>query len=89
MSFAFDTLAYARKLRDAKVPPEQAEAMADALTSAIRDNVAPRADLLKIENSLESVKAEVMLHRWLFGAMLALQLATLGAVITLFARLVR
>ena len=84
MSFAFDTLAYARKLRDAKVPQEQAEAMADALAQTFNapNGVATKSDIARLE-------AEVMLHRWLFGAMLALQLGTLGAVISLFAKLVR
>jgi len=54
MSFAFDTLAYVRRLRDAKVPPEQAEAMADALAQTFNSpiGVATKADLAALENRL-------------------------------------
>jgi hypothetical protein len=54
MSFAFDTLAYVRRLRDAKVPPEQAEAMADALAQTFNSpiGVATKADLAALETRL-------------------------------------
>jgi hypothetical protein len=84
MTFAFDTLSYVRKLRTAKVPEEQAEAMADALTGALNApvGVATKTDFARIET-------ELVLHRWLFGAVFAVQLATLGGVITILARMVR
>jgi hypothetical protein len=54
MSFAFDTLAYVRRLRDAKVPPEQAEAMAEALAETFNApaGIATKADLAALENRL-------------------------------------
>lgn len=43
---AFDTLAAARKLKAARVEPEQAEAIADAIGAAVGGgSVATRADL--------------------------------------------
>jgi FtsH-binding integral membrane protein len=70
VSFAFDTLAYARKLRDAKIPQEQAEAMADALASAT-------TAVSGIESSIAVIKAELTFHRWVFLAMIGLQVTIL------------
>lgn len=70
MSFAFDTLAYVRRLRDAKVPPEQAEAMADALAAAT-------TSVSTIERDIAVIKAELTFHRWVFLAMIGLQVAIL------------
>ena len=83
MSFAFDTLAYARKLRDAKVPPEQAEAMADALAAAGvatgHDNRFAKieTDIVAIKTDLAVIKAELTFHRWVFLAMIGMQVAIL------------
>ena len=56
MSIAFDTLKYARRLRDAGFPTDQAEAMAEAQNEALRDTldgqVATKADILKLDNTL-------------------------------------
>ena len=41
----FDTLRYARRLREAGVAPEQAEAMADALAEEFVPSLATKADL--------------------------------------------
>ncbi len=58
MSIAFDTLKYARRLRDAGFPADQAEAMAEAQNEALRDTldgqVATKADILKLDNKLSS-----------------------------------
>ena len=41
----FDTLRYARRLKEAGVAPEQAEAMADALAEEFVPSLATKADL--------------------------------------------
>jgi len=73
VSFAFDTLAYVRRLRDAKVPPEQAEAMADALTQTFNapNGVATKADIALI-------KADITLLKWMVGANSAMLVAVLA-----------
>jgi hypothetical protein len=82
----FDTLDYARRLRTAKVPQEQAEAMADALLAAF---AAPHGAATKAD--IEAVKGELVFHRWALGAILALQLAgfgfTLKFILDILARL--
>jgi hypothetical protein len=68
----FDTLDYARRLRDAHVPQEQAEAMADALQAAFAapHGAATRADIALI-------RQELVFHRWVLGIVVALQVAIL------------
>ncbi|UEM20198.1 hypothetical protein JL100_024465 [Skermanella mucosa] len=49
----FDTLKLARALRDkAKLTPEQAEGVADALAEAFRDDIATRRDLKEMEQPI-------------------------------------
>lgn len=79
MSFAFDTLAYARKLRDAKVPQEQAEAMADALTQTLTHGVATKADLAQLDSKVDRLV-------WMVGVNLAISLLSLGAMFTFLLR---
>jgi hypothetical protein len=55
MSFSFDTLEYTKRLRDADLPPKQAEALAEALKHALGSGpnaVATKADLDALENRL-------------------------------------
>ena len=51
-----DTLRYARRLREAGVAPEQAEAMADALPVEFVPNLATKTDL---DNVVSELKADI------------------------------
>ncbi|MET7248377.1 coiled-coil domain-containing protein [Methylobacterium sp. EM32] len=56
-AIAFDTLKFARTLRDrAKMPPEQAEGLADALVEAIQGDIPTKADLKSVEASIDALK---------------------------------
>ena len=76
---AIDTLRYARKLKDAGVPPDQAEAMADAIGSALVDQLATKADLLATKADLEGsigalrvwAEGKFQLLYWMLGFNLA------------------
>ena len=63
----FDTLTYAKKLQEAGVPPEQAEAHAGALKELVEDNLATKRDLKELEAALrheiELVRQEIELLR--------------------------
>ena len=73
---AIDTLRYARKLRDAGVPPEQAEAMADAIGSELVDQIATKADLkASIAELRVSSEGQFRLLRWMLGFTLAIVVA--------------
>jgi type VI protein secretion system component VasF len=68
----FDTLSYARRLRQAGVPEAQAEAMADATRELVVQDVATRTDLAALEQRL---KADlVALEQRLIAAMETLSL---------------
>ncbi|MGX7705217.1 DUF1640 domain-containing protein [Methylobacterium sp. Gmos1] len=57
-SIAFDTLKFARTLRDrAKMPPEQAEGLADAFVEAIQGDIPTKTDFKSVETSIEALKA--------------------------------
>lgn len=69
---AIDTLRFARKLKDAGVPPDQAEAMADALGSELVDQLATKADLRELRTELGGA---VRLLQWMLGFTLAFVVA--------------
>lgn len=52
MAFAFDSLGYAKKLRDAGVPQDQAEAHAEAAREFIMVELATRQDLLALRQDM-------------------------------------
>ena len=52
----FDTLSYARRLKDAGVDEKQAEAHAEAVRDAITQGVATKADL---DKGLAALKADI------------------------------
>ena len=62
-STAIDTLRYARRLKDAGVSPEQAEAMADAIGSELAVQLATKADLdvaiTGLDASITAMKADL------------------------------
>jgi hypothetical protein len=53
MPIAIDTLAYARRLREAGFSEEQAEGQAHALAAAMTDSLATKQDLKELELRLE------------------------------------
>ena len=56
MAFAFDTLGYAKRLRDSGVPPEQAEAHAEAARGFIMAELVTRNDL---DAAIASIRQEL------------------------------
>jgi len=48
VAVAFDTLTYARRLREVGVPQEQAEAHAEALAAAVTETLATKQDLREL-----------------------------------------
>ena len=66
---AIDTLRFARKLKQAGVPEEQAEAMASALGEELTEHLATKADLLLV--------------KWMVGFNLAFSVAILWRILDL------
>ena len=98
MAYAFDTLGYAKRLRDAGISQGQAEAHAEAAREFVMgelvtkaDLVAVKADLLAVKADLQATKADLLAAMDMLslrltlrlGVMLAAGLATLAAIIKL------
>ena len=59
MAIALDTLAYARRLREAGFSESQAEGQAQALAAAMTDTLATKQDLRELELRLDSRFAQI------------------------------
>ncbi len=76
MSVSFDTLKFARALRDkANMPAEQAEGVAEAFGIATAEQLATKSDLDILKTEL---RAEIGLLKWMIGFALALLIAVFG-----------
>lgn len=60
MAYIFDSLGYAKRLRDGGVPRDQAEAHAEAARDFIMVELATKADLLPIRADLQVMKADLL-----------------------------
>jgi len=84
LAFAFDSLGYARKLREAGVEQHQAEAHAEAAREFIMTELATRTDLNVLRRELASKLDNVGLRLTVrMGIMPAAGLTLLGAVLRL------
>lgn len=91
MAFAFDSLGYAKHLREAGVPQDQAEAHAEAARQFIMAELATRYDLGVIRNDLNVLRRELeskidtlsLRLTVRMGVMLAAGVAALAALIKL------
>ncbi len=78
MAISFDSLGYARHLREHGVPNEQAEAHADAARTFIMQELVTREDLR------QAIDTQTLRLTVRMGMMLAGAVAILGTLITLF-----
>jgi hypothetical protein len=83
--FAFDTLAFVKRLSAAGMETLQAEALAEALVDSAFDNLATKADLRELQLATQADLRELE-HRLMnnltvrIGAMTAAAIAILGAL---------
>ncbi|MBF0108888.1 MAG: hypothetical protein HQL76_06925 [Magnetococcales bacterium] len=87
-AIAFDTLAYAKKLKAAGVPESQAEVHAEAMAELIEDRLATKQDLKELENNLKRDMKEMELRlkhdlTMRLGGMLAASVAVVAALVKL------
>lgn len=80
MSVAFDTLKFARALRDrAQMSAEQAEGIAEAFGNATGEHLATKLDLAEhganLRAEIAPIKADVHLLKWMVGFNLAATIA--------------
>ena len=76
----FDTLVYAKRLRDAGVPEPQAEAQASALAEALRQGSSDLVTKQDLAVALAELKADLL--RWVVGLFIA-QVGLFAALVKL------
>lgn len=76
-AITFDTLKFAKKLGAAGVPPQQAEAFAEAFRDATSEELVTRDYL---DARLESLKADLL--KWIAGMLMA-QIAVVATLVKL------
>jgi hypothetical protein len=59
MAFAFDPLAYAKRLRDAGIPSQQAEAHAEAARECIMAELITKPDLAAVRDEVATTKRDL------------------------------
>jgi hypothetical protein len=84
-AFAFDTLRFANRLKEAGVPPAQAEAEASALADAFAEAIktselATKADMEAIRREISDAKSDII--KWVAGLLMA-QAALVAALVKL------
>lgn len=84
MAFAFDTLGYAKKLREHGVPQDQAEAHAEAAREFIMAELVTKTDLsAAIASVRQEIDSQTLRLTLRMGVMLAAGLSILAAVLRL------
>jgi hypothetical protein len=95
MAYTFDSLGYAKRLRDGGVPQDQAEVHAEAARDFIMAELVTKTDLLateqklqtglqhtkqELQNSIETLSLRLTVR---FGAMLVLAIGALATIMKL------
>ncbi len=87
-TITFDTLAYAKKLKEKGFTEQQAEGQAEALSAAFRESAGElinREDLLEFRNDVshrfERIEGRINLVQWMLGFNLALTVAILWLLV--------
>ena len=91
MAFSFDTLGYAKRLEDAGIPREQAEAHATGAREFVVNEVVTKEDLrlgmdnlrLAINARLEHVERQILQQTVRLGSLVTVGVAILAAIIKL------
>ena len=70
-ALGFDTLSYARRLKDAGVDEKQAEAHAEAVRDAMTQGVATKADIAHLETRIAEMKFTILMAIVAVGGLVA------------------
>jgi hypothetical protein len=79
-TLTFDTLAYAKRLRDAGMPESQAEAQAAALADALRQSTSDLVTKQDLAVAVADLKADLL--KWVIGLFIA-QVGLFAALVKL------
>lgn len=81
MAWAFDTLGYSKRLRDAGVPSNHAEAHAEATRDFVMTELVPKTDLLATKSELLAVIETQTLRLTVRLGGIAIAIACVGVVV--------
>jgi len=76
----FDTLAYAKKLKQAGFTDEQAEVQSEALAGALENNMATKLDITNLNRDIAEMKQELALRIETLGYKLTIRLGSMLVV---------
>ncbi len=83
-TIAFDTLAYANKLKQAGVPNRQAEVQAEAMAELVEERLATKRDLSELEERIANRMNELEYRLTVrLGSMLVVAVSILAALVKL------
>jgi hypothetical protein len=83
-AIAFDTLAYAKKLKLVGFTEEQAEVQAEALAQIIDERLATKKDILELKRDMKEMELRLKHDLTIrLGAMLAAGIAIVAALVKL------
>ena len=83
-TIAFDTLAYANKLKQAGVPNRQAEVQAEAMAELVEERLATKRDLSELEERIADRMNELEYRLTVrLGSMLVVAVSILAALVKL------
>lgn len=83
-TIAFDTLAYANKLKQAGVPGRQAEVQAEAMAELVEERLATKRDLSALEERIANRMNELEYRLTVrLGSMLVVAVSILAALVKL------
>lgn len=83
-TIAFDTLAYANKLKQAGVPNRQAEVQAEAMAELVEERLATKRDLSELEERIANRMNELEYRLTIrLGSMLVVAVSILAALVKL------
>lgn len=83
-AIAFDTLEFAKTLKDANFSPEQAEALAKAISGLVEERLATKLDLKELEVTLRRDLKDLEYRLTIrLGGMLAAAVAIVAALVKL------
>jgi hypothetical protein len=84
MAYTFDSLGYAKRLRDRGVPNDQAEAHAEAARDFIMPELATKTDLLATEQRIQAAMDTLALRLTVrLGAMIVVAIGALATLLKL------
>jgi len=84
MAYTFDSLGYAKRLRDSGVPQNQAEAHAEAARDFIMAELATKSDLLALKQELQtSIDTQTLRLTVRLGTLVGVGLGALAAILKL------